>query len=335
MSVLGSFFSLTKKCGFVYIEKPGILVLRSGTTMATSKTVNSITRGADILRSLSEGIDRVSDLSNRLHLRKSTVHRFLKSLQMSGLVMQDPLTRRYFLGPLILNIASRPIISHQPLLICAFEEMRSLRDLSRETVVLHIRMGLERMCLEELPSFENIRYTAGKGFVAPIYTGSAGKVLLSDLEDSELQILMNNLRLDPISPNTITDTKALLKEVEKVRRRGYATSFGERILGSASISVSVKHYICPVALSVLGPDNRFNLRGMMDILESIKEGSRRISQKLMEVNPSTPRPSGRGLPSTRSRAEGLRVDPERRLFTPPIKAGLGAAARVNQKGKTK
>ncbi len=41
------------------------------------------------------------------------------------------------------------------------------------------------------------------------------------------------------------------------------------------------------------------------------------------INPSTPRPEGRGL---------LRVDPERRFFTPPSKAGLGAAEWVNPKG---
>jgi DNA-binding IclR family transcriptional regulator len=310
--------------------------------MATPKIINSITKGADILRSLSDGIGRVSDLSDQLHLRKSTVHRFLKSLQMSGLAMQDPITRRYFLGPLILNIASRPVISHQYLVLCAFEEMRSLRDLTRETVVLHIRIGLERMCLEELPSSENIRYIVGKGFVAPIYTGSAGKALLSDLEDNELHILMNHLHLDPIGPNTITDKDALLREVEEVRRQGYATSFGERVLGSASISVSVKHYICPVALSVLGPDVRFNLTRMMDILESMRECSRRISKKLTEASPSPPRRSGQGLSSARAdrlispkaQPEGLRVDPEPRFFSPPSKPEPGGAAPVNPRGKT-
>ncbi len=39
-----------------------------------------------------------------------------------------------------------------------------------------------------------------------------------------------------------------------------------------------------------------------------------------KVNPSTPRPEGRSL---------LRVYPERRFFTPPSKAGLGAAEWVN------
>ena len=39
------------------------------------------------------------------------------------------------------------------------------------------------------------------------------------------------------------------------------------------------------------------------------------------VNPSTPRPKGQGL---------LRVDPERRFFTPSLKTGLGAAEWVNK-----
>jgi len=40
----------------------------------------------------------------------------------------------------------------------------------------------------------------------------------------------------------------------------------------------------------------------------------------VKVNPSTPQPEDWGM---------LRVDPERRSFTPPSKAGLGAAERVN------
>lgn len=215
-----------------------------------TKKNNSISKAVDILRILSEGLNRVSDLSNKLNISKGTTHRILKSLEISRMVSQDPVTRRYYLGPLILDLASKPIIAHQDLVVCAFEDMKDLRDISRETVVLHIRIGIERICLEELQSFENIKYTAGKGFIAPIYTGSAGKVLLSELKEDELQLLVRNLHLAPIGPNTITDKQALLKELEKVRRQGYATSFGERVPGSASISVPIKNYVCPVAMSI-------------------------------------------------------------------------------------
>lgn len=252
--------------------------------MTAQKIVNSVAKSTDILRSLYSGLERVSDLSDKLHLSKSTIHRFLKTLEASELVTQDPITRRYYLGPLILKLASKPFIAHQNLIVCSFEEMKYLTDLSRETVVLHVRIGLERICLEELQSPENIKYTSGKGFIAPIYTGSAGKVLLSGLEDNELQILLQNIRLIPIGPNTITDKKILLKELEKVRKQGYALSFGERVPGSASISVPVKSYVCPVALSVLGPDNRFSLDKMMNVLKEMKRCASRISKKFIEAN---------------------------------------------------
>jgi len=43
-------------------------------------------------------------------------------------------------------------------------------------------------------------------------------------------------------------------------------------------------------------------------------------------------PANQCLPSTRSQAEGLRVDPERRFVTPPSMVGLGAAERVKEAG---
>jgi len=250
--------------------------------MPLPKLINSIARGADVLKSLSGGLDRVSDISERVNLNKSTVHRLLKSLEKAEFVIQDPVTRRYYLGPLILNLSSKPIIAHQNLIVCAFEEMGSLRDLSRETAVLHIRAGLERICLEELQSPESIRYTAGKGVTAPIYTGSAGKVLLAELEEAEVQFLLGHLTMVRIGPNTITNKKDLLKEIEKVRRQGYATSFRERLPEGASISVPIRGYITPVALSVLGPYNRFTQKVMMDVLKEMKRSAARIALRLSE-----------------------------------------------------
>lgn len=248
--------------------------------MPDSKTVLSILKAVRILKSLSNGVDRISDLSEALDLSKSTTHRLLRSLEQCSMVKQDPISRRYYLGPLMIDIASKPIITHRNLTTCAFEDMNYLRDLSRETVVLYIRMGDEKICIEEFQSLEDIRYTIGKGFVAPIYTGSSGKILLSELRKNELQLLLRDLGLEPFTPNTITDKKNLLNELQKVKKQGYALSFGERVKGASSISVPIKNYVCPVALSIMGPDNRLSLKKMMEILPVMKEGASRISKKL-------------------------------------------------------
>lgn len=242
--------------------------------------VNSITRAVNILKCLADGTDRLSKITEELQLSKSTIHRILESLAASKLVIQDPVTHRYYLGPLILDFASRPMIAHQSLIVNAFEDMRRLRDFTRETVVLHIRIGLERICLEELEGPERIKYTSGKGSISSIHTGSAGKVLLSELEDNELDLLLRNLTLAPVGPNTITDNKTFLAELRKTRKQGYANSFGERIVGSASISVPIRGYVCPVAFSVLGPGNRFSEKRMMSVLKEIQKSAARISNKL-------------------------------------------------------
>jgi DNA-binding IclR family transcriptional regulator len=251
--------------------------------MKTQETVNSVVKGAEILRSLSEGTERISDLCTKLHLRKGTAHRLLKTLQMSGLVAQDPITRRYYLGPLILQMASRPMIAHQNLVVSAFEEMRRLRDLIQETVALHIRMGLERVCLEELQGLHDIKFTLGKGFVGPLYAGSTGKLLLSELEDAELELMIEYLRIVPFTRQTITEKKQLFKEIEKVRKQGYSISLGERVPESASISVAIKNYICPVALTILGPENRLSLDVMIRVLKEMKKSAERISRNLLQA----------------------------------------------------
>ena len=51
------------------------------------------------------------------------------------------------------------------------------------------------------------------------------------------------------------------------------------------------------------------------------------------VNPSTPQPKGRDLPSILAQAEGLRVDPEPCSFPPSSKTGLGTVERVKMSWK--
>lgn len=251
--------------------------------MALAKSVNSILRAGRILRSLSQGVTRVTDLSRDLGLTKGTTFRLLSSLESAGLVSKDPTNRQYYVGPLIVEIGSQPIISHQNLIICAAQEMKYLRDLVDETVVIFIRTGIEKLCLEELQSKQALKYSSGKGVATPIYTGSAGKVLLSELQDNELQLLLGNIDLVPMGPNTITLKEVLIKELVQIRKQGYAISFGERIPHSGSISVPVKGYVCAVALGILGPDNRFPLNVMLGVLEEMRNCASRISKKLIEA----------------------------------------------------
>jgi DNA-binding IclR family transcriptional regulator len=252
--------------------------------MPTSKIVMSIMRAANILDCISRGHNKLSKIADFVGLSKGTTHRLLATLVKAGFIVQDPISLEYNLGPAILQLASDFFTAHGGLLNCALGEMERLKQLTGETVLLHARSGLNRVCIAQIESPHSLRYTNEIGFVAPLYVGGAGKVLLSQLKDEELQILLENINFLPITPETILDKNKLLAEIYKVREEGYATSFGERVQGSSCISVPLRNYIIPIALSILGPITRFKIDEKSDLLHEIQSSSQKISEKLKMFN---------------------------------------------------
>ena len=137
------------------------------------------------------------------------------------------------------------------------------------------------MFLEVLSSNQSIRLTLDKGFVAPLHIGAGGKVLLSELPENERQMILDHTKVT-MRTNEIIDKKALIREVNQIKTKGYAITFSETIPGSGGISVPIKNYIGPVALGVFGPEERIK-KNMTDLLKMVKESADRISSKLSEL----------------------------------------------------
>ena len=97
------------------------------------------------------------------------------------------------------------------------------------------------------------------------------------------------MNLVPVTDRTITDRDKLISEINKIRKRGHATSFGERAMGSSCVSAPVRNDSMPLALSVLGPDNRFTRDRMRESLGEIKASASRISEGLVGVRGKTTR----------------------------------------------
>ena len=250
--------------------------------MPEQEKPNSILRAADILKCITEGMNQSSIMADSLGLSRSTTHRLLKTLQTAGFVFQDPLNLHYNVGPLIHHLADFSARSHQILSFCAVGEMEKLRRATDETVALVIRVGLNRMQLEEFPSLHPLKYTAGNGYTAPIYAGSTGKLLLTQMPHQEMLQILDNLSLVKVGPNTITERHDIMKELEKVRRQGYAISYAEIVPGSASIAVPIRKYSQPVAMCVIGPQDRMSNR-IDEILKKAKRAASAIDRRLKDM----------------------------------------------------
>jgi hypothetical protein len=67
-------------------------------------------------------------------------------------------------------------------------------------------------------------------------------------------IMIPLVKLKRVAENTIIDKAVLMSRVKQSRENGYSISVGEWIAGALGISVPIRNYICPVALSIIGPE---------------------------------------------------------------------------------
>jgi IclR family KDG regulon transcriptional repressor len=236
----------------------------------------SVTRIADILLCLVNGINTVTEIADFCQLSKSTVSRLLKTLSQSNFIVQDPLNRRYYLGRLMAQFSSNPYVIHKYLVVSSIKEMLRLREISRETVILSILIGIQYMNLHQINSEHELRITADGKMQGPMLLGATTKVLFSQVNNEELELALKYFEIDRQEGSSKIDKEVFIEQLIQIKQQGYAITYGEKIPGVMGISAPVRNYICPAALSILGPENR--LRPKMDLLiEELKASASQVS----------------------------------------------------------
>jgi len=244
-------------------------------------SIRAVYRAVRILVCLSNNTNTLTEIANCCGLTKPTTFRLMKTMEELNLVTQDPTTRHYYLGPLINQIASNPQANHHYLITSALEELRYLWDFSGETAELNIMVGLQYIRLHEIQSKFDLKVVQGPDPVGPIYVGATAKVLLSQLNDEDLQIAMRNIEIRPVTEYSVTDKRELKKQIKQIGKQGYSISYGERISGALCISAPVRNYFWPVALSLIGPEVRLKPR-LEETLEKVKSSAHRVSENIKE-----------------------------------------------------
>ena len=227
----------------------------------------------------------VTEISGQLGLSKAAVHRILTSLKSRDLVSVDAQSRRYSLGPAALGLG-RAYLARIDLRSMASPELAWLSAESRETATLSIRNGDSRMYVDQVVPDREVRMEVAIGVPYPLHAGSSSKAFLAFLTPGEIEAYVDRhargqSALPAVTDATITDPKALLAELAKVRQRGYAVSLGERQAGAASVAAPILDQDGrPVAvISVSGPIERFRDE-VHDCAELLVEATGRLSARM-------------------------------------------------------
>ncbi|HEU4964211.1 MAG TPA: IclR family transcriptional regulator [Bacilli bacterium] len=233
-------------------------------------TVRAVERALDILLCFSgtETELGLSDISKKIGLHKSTVHRLLASLESKGFIRRHHPTDKYRLGWSVLELVSN-VYQSDDLSSIVLPEMTRLRDLLGETISLYIRSGLERVRIQAVESNQPVRRVANIGKRLPLYVGASGKVLLAFAEES----LDDYWEIANV-PAEI-DREEFAEQIREIRDKGYAISIEERELGAAAVSAPIlsRSGKLVAALSISGPVDRFTEEAVERFAISVKQSA--------------------------------------------------------------
>ena len=244
--------------------------------------MRSVARATEVLFVLGDGPQSLGRIAMRAQLTKPTAHRLLASLAYRQMVIQDRTTGDYLLGPGVLVIADAVMRGVAGLGVVFGPVLARLAASTGETSALYVRAGLERMCIGQVESPQPIHVAAHLGASFPLHTGSMGKLLLAYADDLERAQLLDLLPLKPLTKKTITDRRVLEAELEGIRRRGHATSHGERATGVASISAPIFAADGRIlaALGVIGPETRLSVATMASLRPALLDAAQEMTRQV-------------------------------------------------------
>jgi IclR family acetate operon transcriptional repressor len=216
-------------------------------------TLRTADRALRVLQEVGAG-DRsltVGGVADRLGVHRSTVSRLVGTLESRGFLERSGDLLR--LGPEVARLG-RVAQAGRELASVARPVMDRLADETGETMTLAVPADDEVLSVVQSDGRHFV--TSGKwaGVRTASHCCSDGKVLLAF---GALTLPAGRLRR--FARNTIVDRRALARELERVRRNGYAVSVSELEDGLVGLAVPVRDGgACIAALCISGPAYRLD-----------------------------------------------------------------------------
>ena len=242
----------------------------------------SVKKAFKILYAISETSNGlgISDLSKKLKIGKSTVHGITMALEEMGFLVRDPIYKRYTLGYSLLELC-RTAYAKIELKDLARKPMEKLMDKVGETVFLGVLNGDHVTIVDVVESRNEMKITSPPGTRLPLLAGATGRVLLSQIEEEKAKEIIQKKGLVRYTSKTVVDHKHFLREIEKVKERGYAVDDEEYIPGVRAVAAPLLSVSSPPAvLWVVGFSSTLDDHKVKTVIREIQGTAEEVKQSL-------------------------------------------------------
>jgi DNA-binding IclR family transcriptional regulator len=248
-----------------------------------SYTINSLDRALRILMILGDrGVPmRVSDISRKLGIDKSTAYRIITTLRARGFVEQESDTRKYTLGLKVLEVAALKLRSLK-LVPVAKPFLEELMLRTKEAVHLAVLVEGEVMYVDSEQCSGPFNVNTVVGGRASLHSSAVGKALLAPRPVEDVDRILAIKGLTRYTDRTIISAEELHEHLAEVRKRGWAMDDEETYMGVRCLAAAVfDHRDSAIAsIGISGPIQRITHDRLPFLGQLVKEVATKISRRL-------------------------------------------------------
>ena len=199
----------------------------------------------------------ITEISSLVNLHKSTVHRLLSTLIYKGYVVQDEESSKYKITFKLFELGSKKV--HKlDLLEISRPYTKMLMESVNEVVHLIIREETDIVYIDKVEANNTISMASRIGKRNPMYCTATGKAILAYLPEEEIREVWNKSKIVKLTKKTNTDFILFKKELQEVKKNGYAIDDEENEIGVKCVGAPIFDMNGDVvaAISVTGPVTR-------------------------------------------------------------------------------
>lgn len=220
-------------------------------------------------------------VSHDLGLNKSTVHRYLSTLEHLGYINRDTTSGRYSLSSRVVWLAFK-FLDRIDLRNIARPLLERLVEVTRETVHLAILDDFDVVYIDKVDGYQPVKMASSVGKRMPAHSTGLGKALLANLSEDQWALYVEKKGLNIFTENTIHDAQQFFQHLHTARERGYAIDNCENEEGIRCIAVPIRDHTVKTiaAISISGWSMTMTPDRDVELAQLAQETSWELSKRL-------------------------------------------------------
>jgi DNA-binding IclR family transcriptional regulator len=247
-----------------------------------SESIRAVERALDVLQCFSTLTPELNmtQISERVGMHKSTVHRLLGTLEKRRFVERDPVTGIYRPGIRLLQLSYLTLETND-IRRLSLPVMQRLCDQFRENVNLAVLDGADVVYVEIIEGSQRVKLAASRGQRLPAFCTASGKAILAFLPEENLAKVLD-IGTSSHTKFTLTSKQAIIEDIHLARKQGFSISEQELEEGINAVAAPILDAENnPVAsISVAGPAYRLTHESMVEIGPIVRKNADEISREL-------------------------------------------------------